>query len=166
MIDYQRQVEQALDAAKHHEDTCFDAATRHNVRVCVIYVRAYLWELQSAWDYTLLHANSRTLNLDTRRVRADSFLDRLERGMPAYRYLPALRSIEAGEPLRRVRRLRNESHRFVTHLRHAVIDLNHSVTAFGIAVEESPAMGIIIQRDEFRFLRAAVDKLTHAGFFG
>jgi hypothetical protein len=165
MIDYQRQVNQALHAAKYHEDAAFLAVKDHNPDKATIHVRAYLWELQSAWDYTLLHANSRSLHLDTRRVRADNFLDKLERTMPAYSYLARLRSIQTSAALKRVGRLRNEAHRFVTSLRHAVIDKDKRVTAFGIAAEDSPAIGIVLQRDELTFLRSAIDALTRESFF-
>lgn len=112
MQDYYPQIELALVAAKYHEDAAFKAAEERDALRAAVHLRAYFWELQSVWDYTLLHANSRTLKLKTQRVRAD-FLKQLQAKMADYMHLGRLQEIAANESLKRISLLRNEAHRFV-----------------------------------------------------
>lgn len=85
--------------------------------------------------------------------------------MPGYHHLAVLQAISSNLLLRRIGRLRNEMHRFVTEPKYAVFVSETEVSAFTITVEESPSEQVIMQREELAFMHEAIDRLKQDGFF-
>jgi hypothetical protein len=162
-------IETALQAAKYHEDAAFQFAspaglTKEKLAAVVFHLRAYYWELWSAWDYLLQIANSHTVNLRLRDVNT-KVIDRIARGHPDYEFLPCLSQTRGSPQLVRIRRLRHSAHRWVLDP-YQVEHTDHGVSVICLQMKDSfEPVQINIDRNDLSFMQQVVSNLRSAGFF-
>jgi len=166
---YLKFINQALSAAKYHEDLAFSFAhpdIKQYSKV-VVHLRAYFWELWSVWDYILQEANLKTLKLKPEGVRRN-FLDEAKKKHPNYEYIENLEYIQKDERLTRIMLIRDHAHKWQIDpyqvdyrgTKVNVICLNNLD-----AKDKKLARQINIDRNDLWFMETIVETLFKKGFF-
>ncbi len=164
-----RYINTALAGAKYHEDQAFQVRGNqpNDYNKIVFHLRAYFWELWSAWDYVLQETNRQTFHLEPHEVRRN-ILNKVRKEVPDYKFLELLESIQENERLKRIMWLRDHAHKW--QIEPYMIDHDDEKVNI-IALNNLDSRDkfldrqINIDRNDLYFMQEFINSLSKEGFF-
>ena len=162
-------IQQALNAAKYHEDQAFKFAHPLNSDYdkVVAHLRAYFWELWSVWDYILQQANSETIKLDPESVKG-KIIEQIKEKFPEYKYLGELEKFQDDDRLKKISFVRNYAHKW--QIMPNLVEINgdtvNVITLIWLKNYNTIPNQINIDRNDLWFMDKMVNQLIQNNFFG
>jgi hypothetical protein len=171
-LDFLSLIRKALAAAKFHQDRFLELAWSHEddyLLALTAHLRAYFWELWSAWDYILQNANEQSLRIPQRDVNT-ALLANLSKRMPDYGFLPILESFILTPEFNRLRNIRHSAHRWVLSpfqaSRKTFSDADTDITSVSIRIQDRTKQEEFdVDTSDLEFVSLFVEKLERQDFF-